>query len=424
MPRTAARMADDVTLAQRYPRVREATESLIEPLSAEDCQAQSMPDVSPAKWHLAHTTWFFETFVVEPGVHGYRWFDESYQYLFNSYYNAVGNQFPRPDRGLVTRPALEEILAYRRAVDEKVMGLLEREALDEQGRFVLEVGLNHEQQHQELMLMDIKHVLSCNPARPAYRSGPGPQTRQAKSSMEWLAFPEGLRHIGHDGEGFSFDNERPRHRSFVHAFELASRPVTNAEFLEFIRDGGYAEPLLWLSDGWDAVREHGWRAPLYWVELDGDWFEYTLRGLERLEPQAPVCHVSYFEADAFAEWAGARLPSEAEWETAAMEVPVTGNFVESGRLHPAPASPGDNGLQQLFGDVWEWTRSAYGPYPGYRPPSGALGEYNGKFMCGQYVLRGGCCATPQSHIRATYRNFFYPPQRWQFSGIRLARDTP
>lgn len=270
--------------------------------------------------------------------------------------------------------------------------------------------------------MDIKHVLSRNPVMPAYGAGPGPQTRQAESSLDWRAFPEGLQCIGHEGEGFSFDNERPRHRVFVHAFELASRPVTNAEYLEFIRDGGYSEPLLWLSDGWDAVREHGWRAPLYWMERDGEWFEYTLRGLERLEPQAPVCHLSYFEADAYAEWAGARLPSEAEWETAARDAAMAGNFVESGRLHPAPAPP-ENGLQQMFGDVWEWTRSAYGPYPGYAPPAGALGEYNGKFMCGQYVLRGGCCVTPESHIRATYRNFFYPPQRWQFGGLRLARDA-
>lgn len=422
MARRAEELSATADLTERYRKVRRVTEALAAPLSEEDCQVQSMPDVSPTKWHLAHVTWFFETFVVASSTEGYRWYDDDYQYLFNSYYNSVGKQYPRPNRGLITRPTLAEVLDYRRHVDEQVVSLIDSGRLDETAAAVLVTGLNHEQQHQELLLMDIKHVLSCNPLHPAYRPKAVRPDDCAAPVLEWLPFPEGLREIGHAGEGFAFDNEKPRHRRFVHGFELASRLVTNGEYLDFMVDGGYEDPLLWLSDGWDAVQANGWRTPLYWVERDGEWFEFTLRGLEPLDRDVPVCHLSYYEADAFAEWAGARLPTEAEWETAtAMEEPMDGNFLESGLLHPRTAAH-QGSLRQFLGDCWEWTSSAYAPYPGYRPPRGALGEYNGKFMCNQMVMRGGGCVTPESHIRPTYRNFFYPRMRWQFGGIRLARD--
>jgi ergothioneine biosynthesis protein EgtB len=365
----------------------------------------------------------------------------------------VGTQHPRPERGLLSRPSLDEVLDYRRHVDQHVLTLLQREELlDARLAETLEIGLNHEQQHQELILTDVKHLLSCNPLRPAYRSvtEPPPIEDHAPAAHGppgwcWLPYDEGVRWIGHDGSGYSFDNERPRHREFVGAFELASRPVTCGEYLAFIEDLGSARPELWLSDGWDAVRARGWRAPEYWERRDGEWFVFTLGGPRRLRVQDPVCHVSFYEADAFARWTGARLSTEAEWELAAAQASIEGNFLESGFLHPraarenrgGPGGPGPGGEllgvaapsprggvrpQQLFGDVWEWTLSPYSPYPGYHPPRGPLGEYNGKFMCNQLVLRGGSCATPRSHIRATYRNFFPPAARWQFSGIRLARD--
>ncbi len=412
----------DASLAERYGRVRETTERLCQPLSAEDCQVQSMDDASPAKWHLAHTSWFFETFVLERWQPQYRVFHPAFRVLFNSYYQTVGKQHPRPQRGLLSRPTLEEVLAYRRHVDRYLPELLARGA-DEDGGIaaLVELGLQHEQQHQELILTDIKHLLSCNPLHPAYRER-APEAGGEVSALAWCSYPGAIRSIGHDGRGFAFDNEGPRHRVVVEPFDLAARAVTNEEFLQFIGDGGYERPELWLSDAWSAVRARVWRAPLYWERQEEQWMTMTLGGLQPLRADEPVCHVSYYEADAFARWAGARLPTEAEWEVAAAEMPVAGNLAEGEMLHPMPA-PSSPEPAQLFGDVWEWTQSPYAPYPGYRPPDGALGEYNGKFMCNQLVLRGGSCATPHSHIRATYRNFFPPDARWQFSGIRLARDA-
>jgi ergothioneine biosynthesis protein EgtB len=411
----------DPALADRYQAVRATTVALCAPLSPEDCCAQSMADASPAKWHLAHTSWFFETLVVAPETADYRPLDPRYRILFNSYYNTVGAQHPRPERGLLTRPSLAEVLAYRRHVDAHVLALLAR-GVDPAVADTVRLGIEHEQQHQELLLTDVKHLLSCNPLHPAYRSVAEPLARGA-TPLGWLRHAGGLQRVGHGGEGFAFDNERPRHQVLLQPFELATRPVTNGELLAFIDDGGYRRPELWLSDGWATVEAAGWDAPAYWSRDGGAWLTHTLGGLRAVQEAEPVCHVSYYEADAYARWASARLPTEAEWEVAAAARPVDGNLLESGRLHPAAAPVvGDGGLAQLFGDVWEWTQSAYAPYPGYQPPRGALGEYNGKFMCSQLVLRGGSCATPRAHVRATYRNFFYPHQRWQFSGLRLARD--
>jgi len=409
--------------AERYAQLRATTLSLADGLSPEDCNVQSMPDASPLKWHLAHTTWFFETFVLEPALAGYAAFDPQFRLLFNSYYNAIGEQYPRHERGLLSRPALEEVLAYRRHVDAAMERFTASAAAREpRWRDLVELGIHHEQQHQELILTDLKHALSRNPLSPAYREA---LTRPAvaQGTSVWLRYPEGIRQIGSNGASFHFDNEAPRHRVFLAAYELASRPVSNGEYLRFIGDGGYRRPELWLSQGWDALREHGWDAPLYWRGGDGRRRSFTLSGERDLDAAEPVCHVSYFEADAYARWAGARLPTEAEWECAAADAHTGGNFLESGVLHPAAAPADAAGPLQMLGDVWEWTSSAYGPYPGYRPAAGAVGEYNGKFMVNQYVLRGGSCATPQSHIRASYRNFFPTAARWQFSGIRLARDA-
>ncbi|HSD10093.1 MAG TPA: ergothioneine biosynthesis protein EgtB [Candidatus Binatia bacterium] len=410
------------SLAERYREVRRATDRLAEPLSPEDCTVQSMPDASPVKWHLAHTTWFFETFVLERGIAGYRPYHPQFRVLFNSYYNGVGAQHPRPERGLLSRPTLDEVRAYRAGVDRRVLDLLERSAVEPLGD-AIELGLHHEQQHQELILTDLKHMLSLNPLRPAYRDCPVAPTRDVVP-LRWLHHPGGIAWIGHGERSFCFDNERPRHRVLADAFALASRPVTNGEYLEFVEDGAYSRPELWLSDGWDAVRLQAWQAPLYWQsDRRGAWRVITLSGLRDLRADEPVCHVSFYEADAFARWYGARLPSEAEWEIVAAKAAADGNFVEDGWLHPTGLEAAAAGAPaQLFGDVWEWTRSPYAPYPGYRTPAGALGEYNAKFMCNQFVLRGGSCATPRSHIRVTYRNFFPPQTRWQFSGIRLARD--
>jgi len=407
----------------RYRAVRAATERLAAPLSPEDCAAQSMPDASPVKWHLAHTTWFFETFVLEAGLPGYRPFAPAFRVLFNSYYNAVGEQHPRPRRGLLTRPSLEEVLAYRHCVDDRLASWLEAGGGGELAS-VLEVGLHHEQQHQELILTDVAHLLTCHPLRPAYREDLAAPPARPAAPLRWHGLEPGLAWIGHGGPGFHFDNEGPRHRCWIEPFELASRPVTNGEFRAFVEDGGYAEPGCWLSDGWETLRREGWSAPHGWERWEGAWRQSTLGGLRPLDIDAPVCHVSFYEADAYARWAGARLPSEAEWEVAAAAAPVAGNFVESDHLHPVPlASDGARAPAGLFGDVWEWTASPYVAYPGFRPAAGALGEYNGKFMCNQMVLRGGSCATPGDHVRATYRNFFPPAARWQFSGIRLARDV-
>jgi ergothioneine biosynthesis protein EgtB len=385
-----------------------------------------MPEASPAKWHLAHTTWFFEAFVLAAFEPGYRAFDPAYAYLFNSYYDSVGPMHPRPERGLLSQPSLEDVYAYRRHVDQAIGALSThaRFTSNAEALATLELGCNHEQQHQELILTDIKHAFSRNPLRPAYRIGERFPVASS-SEIAWILFPSGLRRIGAGPTGFAFDNERPRHRAFVEAFALADRPVTNQEYAAFIDSGGYARSELWLSEGWRAVHEGAWSAPLYWLAADGGWKEFTLAGVVPLDPSAPVCHVSFYEADAYARWAGARLPTEAEWEVAADHAPIEGNLLESGALHPRAVSCGNPDParpRSLFGDVWEWTASPYVAYPGYRPPAGPLGEYNGKFMSNQMVLRGGSCATPASHVRASYRNFFPPAARWQFSGIRLARD--
>ncbi len=407
-------------LADRFEAVRSASERLAAPLSPEDCQVQSMPDASPVKWHLGHTSWFFETLILEGP--GYTPFEEAFRVLFNSYYNSVGAQYERPQRGLLTRPSLDEVLAYRAHVDRHVLDAL-RAGHDPERDAVIELGLHHEQQHQELLLTDVKHALSANPFRPAYRdraSAPAPGPSAAP--LEWFAFDGGLREIGAPATGFAFDNERPRHPVHVARFELASRPVTNGEFLAFIEAGGYREPAHWLADGWATVCAQGWEAPLYWQREGAGYTALGMDGRGPVDLDAPVCHVSAYEADAYARFAGARLPTEAEWEVAAGE-PEAGNFVESERLAPTPSPAPQGRPVALYGDVWEWTSSAYTPYPGFRPLSGSLAEYNGKFMSSQLVLRGGSCATPASHIRRSYRNFFYPHQRWQFSGIRLARDA-
>jgi len=408
-----------VALRRQYEAVRAATAALAAPLSVEDQLVQSMPDASPTKWHLAHTTWFFETFVLGRFVAGYRPVDASYAYLFNSYYEAVGPRQPRPQRGALTRPSLEEVRAYRETIDERMEAFLagqagaEPDALDR-----TELGLHHEQQHQELILTDIQHALWSNPLRPAYLPAAPRPTTAADPAAGWIRHEGGLVEIGHDGDDFSFDNERPRHRVWLEPFALARHPVSSGDYLRFMEDGGYRRPELWLSDGWAAVQQHGWTAPLYW-QRDGErWSEFTLRGTVAVDAAAPVSHVTFYEAEAYARWAGARLPGEAEWEALAELQSHDGNFVDSGALVPVPAVTAET---RMFGDVWQWTASAYLPYPRFRPLEGELGEYNGKFMSGQMVLRGGSCLTPRSHIRPSYRNFFPPGTRWQMSGLRLAR---
>jgi ergothioneine biosynthesis protein EgtB len=383
---------------------------------------QSCADASPAKWHQAHTSWFFETFILSAHLPGYRPLDSRFRDLFNSYYNAVGHQPNKALRSTFSRPSLEDVQKYRRHVDERMSELLGSNPIPENVYKLTELGINHEQQHQELLVTDIKHAFWSNPLRPAYRADGSPAaTASLVSPQRARAFPGGLCEVGADGKTFYFDNEFPRHKVFVPPFRLASRLATCSEYLAFMNDRGYERPELWLSDGWTAVQTHGWRAPLYWEKAGGTWMQYTCSGTRKVDESEPVCHVSLYEADAFARWAGARLPTEFEWEIAAAGLAVAGNLIESEAFHPRPASfsPQD-GPVQLFGDVWEWTASAYLPYPGYKPATGALGEYNGKFMSGQMVLRGGSCLTPRSHIRATYRNFFPPETRWQVSGIRLA----
>ncbi len=418
-------VARNELLGRRFRAIREVTARLCETLTAEDCAAQSMPDASPAKWHLAHTTWFFETFVLKCFDPGYESFHPRFEFLFNSYYDGVGEQYSRAARGLLTRPTLEDIGRYRAHVDAALAVLLDAsdrlsgEALD-----LVELGLNHEQQHQELLLTDVKHLLAQNPLFPTFRQVKEPAAVPIRSP-EWHFFAGGLVEVGHAGAAFSFDNEAPRHRVHLEGFELASRPIRNGEFLAFIEDGGYQRSEFWLSEGFSKIQSESCTAPLYWTRQDDRWWTFTLSGLRPLRSEEPVCHVSHFEADAFARWAGCRLPTEAEWEHAAAGVPVEGNLLEAGRFHPQAASahPAEEGPQQLFGDVWEWTASAYAPYPGFRAAAGALGEYNGKFMSSQIVLKGGSCVSPRSHLRASYRNFFYPEARWQFSGFRLARDA-
>ena len=423
IPQPAPGPAARCPLDTRYATVREASLALAAPLSAEDCQVQSMPDASPTKWHLAHVTWFFETFILERFEPGFRPFDPAFRVLFNSYYHGIGERHPRPERGLLSRPDLATVRAYRSHVDAAMEALLSM-PLAAASRALVELGIHHEQQHQELILTDLKHLLSRNPTHPVYRPG-WPLQAVRPRARAWHGYPGGIVDIGHAGTAFAFDNEGPRHRVLIEPFELAARPVSHGEFAEFIADGGYRQPALWLSAGFDTVQAQGWEAPLYWTRRDDTWRTFTLHGEVEIDPHAPVCHLSYFEADAYARWAGARLPTEFEWETAASRLAVEGNFVESGALHPV-ASSGDTRADvpdQMFGDVWEWTSSSYAPYPRYRPAEGAVGEYNGKFMCNQYVLRGGSCASPQSHLRATYRNFFPSDARWQFSGLRLARDV-
>lgn len=409
------------TLLEQFRDVRQTSLKITSWLSAEDHMLQSMPDASPTKWHLAHTTWFFETFILLPSLSKYSAFDRRFQYLFNSYYKQLGAHPNRGARGLLSRPGLEEVHAYRAHVDEAIPKALE--IADDSMLELLELGVNHEQQHQELILTDVKHGLWSSPLRPGQIRGEESSNRAPHS--EWRKFDGGIHAIGHQGEDFAFDNESPRHDVLLQPFQIASRVVTNAEYLEFMKDGGYQHPELWLSDGWDAVCAHGWTAPFYW-EKDSDdaWRQFVLNGgnepgMRLVDPAEPVCHVSFYEADAFARWAGSRLPTEEEWEVAAEQMPSKGTFLEDGTFHPRAAK--GEGSQQMLGDVWEWTASPYVAYPGFKPAEGVVGEYNGKFMCNQMVLRGGSCVTPASHIRASYRNFFPPHARWQFSGIRLAK---
>lgn len=398
------------SLAARYAQVRAATLAIAAPLSAEDCQVQSMPDASPIKWHLAHTTWFFETFLLEPLAANYTAFDPAFKVLFNSYYNTVGEKHPRPERGLLSRPSLERVLAYRAHVDAAMLAMLSGASQTEAVHSLITLGFNHEQQHQELMFTDLKHMLSVSPLAPVYASADPTQLNES-TARGWSAFTGGLVEIGHEAEpgaGFAFDNETPRHQTFLRPYQLANALVTNREFLAFVADGGYTRHELWLSEGWDRVNQSGWRAPMYWRERSeelGAWHEFTLHGEHPLALDAPVSHVSFFEAEAYARWAGARLPTEAEWENAARV-----------SLAQAAAAP-----SQMFGSLWQWTASAYLGYPGFAAAEGAVGEYNGKFMCNQFVLRGSSVATPEGHARVTYRNFFQPEKRWQFTGIRLAR---
>ncbi|MCO6437550.1 MAG: ergothioneine biosynthesis protein EgtB [Phycisphaerae bacterium] len=413
-------------LLQRFKSIRETTERICEPLAIEDYVVQTMPDVSPTKWHLGHTSWFFETLILKVHDAAYRPLDDTYAYIFNSYYNSLGEQFPRPCRGHLSRPTVQQVYAYRHHVNDGMERLLARAESSEfvQIGNLVQIGLHHEQQHQELILTDIKNVLSVNPMRPIYRTRVKPLQSQVPP-MDWFTYPEAQRQIGHEGPGFAYDNETPRHPVVVGAFRLASRLVTNGEYLEFINDGGYERPELWLSDGWSARNEQQWRGPLYWESRGDRWLQFSLGGWNEVNPAEPVCHVSYYEADAYARWKGMWLPTEAAWEVAARDLPVEGNLLEEAAFQPQPAVPAgaQPALMQMYGDVWEWTCSPYMRYPGFRPAEGSLGEYNAKFMANQMVLRGGSCVTPKTHIRATYRNFMPPGARWQFSGIRLSREV-
>ncbi|MCU1454374.1 MAG: egtB [Acidimicrobiales bacterium] len=427
---TATLIPDRAATGEALRTTRQRTERLALPLAPEDQVVQSMPDVSPTKWHRAHTTWFFETFVLGPHQPGYAPVHPGYDYLFNSYYEQVGPRYPRPDRGLVSRPTCAEVADYRAAVDRSLDDLLADadEATWQAIEPLVELGVHHEQQHQELLLMDIKHVFSCNPLLPAYDPSRRPLARNATASdraASWVDIEaDGIVEVGHDGPGFAFDNEEPRHQALVRPFRLADRLVTAGDWLAFMDAGGYRRPELWLSEGWATVQQQGWEAPLYWQRDDGRWAIFTLAGRRPLEPDDPVCHVSFYEADAYARWAGARLPTEEEWEVAAVRHAAGDDPNDLGThlLHPRPAPAAPPGLRQLGGDAWEWTASPYRPYPQFRPPPGAIGEYNGKFMCNQMVLRGGACVTPPGHARPTYRNFFPPAARWAFSGLRLAAD--
>lgn len=410
---------DPDSLQQRFREVRGTTESLCQCLENEDYVLQSMPDASPTKWHLAHTSWFFDTFLLSKYLPDYQPFHPQFKVLFNSYYNSVGEQFARPERGMLSRPSVGEVYDYRHAVDEAISNLLEQDEIEKEVNYLLEVGLNHEQQHQELLLTDIKHAFSCNPLLPSYLETTRKVPSVSKEANCWKSIPTSEHDIGHCGEGFCYDNETPKHRCLVHGFEIQSQLVTVSDYLSFIEEGGYQTPRYWLSDGWAYAQQQGWQAPLYWHQYKDVWQIFTLNGTRSLILDEPVAHLSYYEADAYARWAGARLPTEIEWEVLASNFPIQGNFLENEAFHPIPAQS----AEQIFGDVWEWTASPYTAYPNYKPLPGALGEYNGKFMCNQIVLRGGSCVTPQSHLRRTYRNFLPPHSRWQFSGLRLARNV-
>jgi len=423
-----ARLDDRSSERDRFETIRRETEALAANLTPEDQAIQSMPDASPTKWHLAHTSWFFETFILAPLDPAYRVFDPAFAYLFNSYYEAVGPRHPRPERGLLSRPTVDAVLAYRDHVTAAMLRLIGKadDAVWREMAPRLELGLHHEQQHQELILMDIKHVFSVNPLLPSYQAPRLHAVPAAAPARGWVEFPGGLVEIGHAGPGFAFDNEGPRHKVWLDPFALATHPVSCGEYREFIDDGGYRRAEFWLSDGWATVQLQGWQAPLYWRDAGGEWRIFTLAGEHRIEPEEPVCHLSFYEADAFARWTGKRLPTEAEWEIAADCITPAGNLADSGHYHPCPDAPTADPaplLRQMIGDVWEWTASPYIAYPRFRPVAGAIGEYNGKFMSGQMVLRGGAAVTPSGHIRTTYRNFFPPGARWAFSGLRLAQDS-
>ena len=426
----SAPLTRSTVLLEDYQAIRDETEMLAAPLSPEDQQVQSMPDVSPTKWHRAHITWFFETFLLLPHLPGYRAFNDDFQFLYNSYYEAVGPRHARDERGLISRPSVSEVGEYRRHVDSAMAQLIADIVPKNQtvGELVL-LGLHHEQQHQELLLMDIKHVLSRNPTHPAYHTVE-PVSPDPIGPVTWHDYDGGLINIGNDEDGFSFDNESPKHQAFVAPFRIADRLVTNGDWLDFMANDGYHEAGYWLSAGWATVNAQGWDSPMYWEPTERGWFMHTLHGFVPVDRNEPVCHVSYFEADAYARWAGARLPTESEWEHVASQLQgdstsdLDGNFAQSGRFHPAPAGPESQSIRQMFGDVWQWTSSSYSAYPGFAPAAGAVGEYNGKFMVNQYVLRGGCCATPYGHTRSTYRNFFPTHSRWMFAGLRLASNLP
>lgn len=405
------------TLLDNYRKVRRDTELICTKLDIDDYQIQSIAETSPPKWHIAHVTWFFEEFVLSYFNPDYKPFDSRFSFLFNSYYETVGRMQPRPKRGMLSRPTVEEVYRYRHYVNEHMLSLavdINENLWNEFSSRVI-LGLNHEQQHQELLLMDIKHNFAVNPLKPAYNPQLISKTSE-HTAMKWIDQSGGVTEIGHHNEAFAYDNEKPRHQVLLHDHQLASRLVTNEEYLAFMDDEGYSRPELWLADGWSLINREGWRHPLYWESIDGEWWLFTLGGMRKLESHEPVCHVSYYEADAYARWSGKRLPTEEEIETILTEVDVEGNLLNHNVLHPL------SGNGQWYGDVWEWTSSAYGPYPGFQPLDGSMGEYNGKFMCNQMVLRGGCCITPQHHMRATYRNFFYPHDRWSFAGLRLAGD--
>ncbi len=417
---------DTSSLWDNFTAVRNFSETLCKSLVTEDYVIQSMPDVSPTKWHLAHTNWFFETFILFKYLKDYKPINPKYSYLFNSYYIQAGERFIRGQRGLLSRPTVNEVYQYRKYVNnhiEKFLNNCDEKTFNELSSLI-EIGINHEQQHQELLLTDIKHVFSINPLSPVYADIHSSIVKSIPK-IDWVEFEEGIYEVGHSGNGFTYDNESPRHKQYLNQFCIASRLVTNREYIEFIEDGGYKKAEIWLSAGWATVEKEQWDSPMYWIKQDGEWWHFTLTGKHKVDSNEPVCHVSHYEADAFARWAGTRLPTEAEWEVASAGLPLEGNFVDNGNFHTVAIPENSNGikLKQMFGDVWEWTSSAYLPYPGYKTLPGALGEYNGKFMSNQMVLRGGSCATSKSHIRKTYRNFFPPHSRWQFMGIRLAKDV-